>query len=211
VTSETFRSAPLIHRGSHAPWILGGAILAVALLATALGAYWLGRNTPGEQGAQEGASRFSARATGATSSGLEARTAEVEKRSVKEGPAPASSPEPEGASRFSPTEGATRFPTGATRFPSFPTGPSPSAAGAASPEPTPAVLPRTTTPAAPPQPTDPVLRLEGIVGSASDPVAVINGSLVGVGDLVTGYRVLRIDGDRVELGRDGRTILLKLR
>jgi hypothetical protein len=42
-------------------------------------------------------------------------------------------------------------------------------------------------------------------------VAVINGSLVGVGDLVAGYRVLRIDGDQVEVERDGRTVVLKLR
>jgi hypothetical protein len=218
--NDGFRAAAPVRRTHRAAWVAGGAVLAAALFFTALGAYWMGRNAPGEQGAQEGAQAGASRlAAEAASGGLKARTAEVEKRPVKESPAPASSSQERGSSQDGapregegPREGAAAR-EGASRFSP---GPFSSAAGAGSganpaPEPTPAVLPRATTPAAPPQPADPVLRLEGIVGSASDPVAVINGSLVGVGDSVAGYRVLRIHGDQVEVARDGRTIVLKLR
>jgi hypothetical protein len=40
------------------------------------------------------------------------------------------------------------------------------------------------------------------------PVAIVNGQLVRVGDLVDGARVVRIDPERVELEQAGRRLVL---
>jgi hypothetical protein len=53
--------------------------------------------------------------------------------------------------------------------------------------------------------------LEGIVASAVNPVAVIDGRLLSPGDRVQGFEVVSIGADRVELRRDGRVVTLALR
>jgi hypothetical protein len=62
-----------------------------------------------------------------------------------------------------------------------------------------------------PLPEGGALSLEGLVKSPTHPVAVINGRLLSPGDIVQGFEVLAIDGDQVELGRDGRRFTLALR
>jgi hypothetical protein len=58
---------------------------------------------------------------------------------------------------------------------------------------------------------EPELHLDGIVASATNPVAVVNGRLLGLGESIEGYRITRIDGAEVELERDGAKRVLKLR
>jgi hypothetical protein len=60
-------------------------------------------------------------------------------------------------------------------------------------------------------PPDPELHLDGIVASATNPVAVVNGRLLGLGESIEGYRITRIDGAEVELEKDGAKRILKLR
>lgn len=60
-------------------------------------------------------------------------------------------------------------------------------------------------------PAEPVLHLDGIVASATNPVAVVNGRLLGLGETIEGYLVTRIDGNEVELEKDGVKTLLRLR
>ena len=62
-----------------------------------------------------------------------------------------------------------------------------------------------------PRSETPPLRLEGIVASPTNPVAVVNGRLLGLGESIDGYRVTRIDSDQVELEKDGVKQILRLR
>ena len=55
------------------------------------------------------------------------------------------------------------------------------------------------------------IELGGIVYSETNPVAVLNGHVVGVGAYVEGFLVVAIDENRVELKNDQRTIVLTLR
>lgn len=55
------------------------------------------------------------------------------------------------------------------------------------------------------------LSLDGLISSATNPVAVINGRLLSPGDIVQGFEVLSIGDTQVELGRDGRRFTLALR
>ena len=54
------------------------------------------------------------------------------------------------------------------------------------------------------------IELGGIVYSETNPVAVLNGRIVGVGAVVEGFTVVGIEENHVELKNDGRTILLSL-
>lgn len=56
----------------------------------------------------------------------------------------------------------------------------------------------------------PPLKLQGILFHPSRPTAMINGKTVGIGDLVSGARVLRIDRQEVAVERDGKTEILTL-
>jgi hypothetical protein len=58
---------------------------------------------------------------------------------------------------------------------------------------------------------DPQLHLDGIVASATNPIAVVNGRLLALGESIEGYRVTRIDGNEVELEKDGAKTVLRLR
>lgn len=55
------------------------------------------------------------------------------------------------------------------------------------------------------------LGLGGIAWSELAPLAYLNGRLVGVGESVEGYRVARIERDRVHLEKAGRSLVLLLR
>ena len=70
----------------------------------------------------------------------------------------------------------------------------------AAPEPTPQ-------PAAPPK-AAPAFALEAVADQDGHPVAIVNGQLVRVGDLVDGARVVRIDPEQVELDQGGRRLVL---
>lgn len=62
-----------------------------------------------------------------------------------------------------------------------------------------------------PLPEGGTLSLDGVVSSATNPVAVINGRLLSPGDIVLGFEVLSIGATQVELRRDGRVVTLALR
>ena len=55
------------------------------------------------------------------------------------------------------------------------------------------------------------LELSGIAWSDVHPVAVISGSIVGVGDFVEGFKVVKIEPNSVELQGDGSTFSIRLR
>ncbi len=55
------------------------------------------------------------------------------------------------------------------------------------------------------------LGLGGIAWSEVAPLAYLNGRLVGVGESVEGYRIARIERDRVHLEKEGRAVVLLLR
>ena len=55
------------------------------------------------------------------------------------------------------------------------------------------------------------LELGGIVFSAENPVALINGRVVGPGSFVDGFEVVRIEETQVELEGEGRRVILQLR
>lgn len=92
------------------------------------------------------------------------------------------------------------------------TAPSPSAAqpGAATateaPREAARVAPVPETPAA--TPAAPVFALEAVADQEGHPVAIVNGQLVRVGDLVDGARVVRIAPEQVELDHGGRRVVL---
>ena len=50
--------------------------------------------------------------------------------------------------------------------------------------------------------------LQAVTAQDGQPVAIVNGQLVRVGDVIEGARVLRIDADAVELEKDGRRIVV---
>ncbi|MGE5278029.1 MAG: hypothetical protein ACM3SU_13610 [Acidobacteriota bacterium] len=55
------------------------------------------------------------------------------------------------------------------------------------------------------------IQLEGIVYNESSPAALINGRVLGPGGYVSGYTVIRIEPDRVELRDENGTIILTLK
>lgn len=55
------------------------------------------------------------------------------------------------------------------------------------------------------------LVLSGIAWSDTHPVAVISGSIVGTGDFVGGFKVVKIEPNSVELQRDESTFTIRLR
>ena len=57
-------------------------------------------------------------------------------------------------------------------------------------------------------PAAPAFALQAVAEQDGQPVAIVNGQLVRVGDLVGGARVLRIEREEVELERDGRRLVL---
>jgi len=61
--------------------------------------------------------------------------------------------------------------------------------------------------AAPPK-AAPEFALQAVADQDGHPVAIVNGQLVRVGDLVDGARVLRIDPEEVELEQGGRRLVL---
>ena len=54
------------------------------------------------------------------------------------------------------------------------------------------------------------LKLQGIFYRLSNPTALINGKTVGVGELVSGARVIRIEREAVTVERDGKVETLRL-
>ena len=88
----------------------------------------------------------------------------------------------------------------------------------------PVVRPRTDAPAPPvaasarpaapaPQPQAPpagatTYTLQAVTQQDGQPVAIVNGQLVRVGDVLEGGRILRIDADAVEIEKDGRRIVV---
>lgn len=55
------------------------------------------------------------------------------------------------------------------------------------------------------------LSLDGIVWSPRQPLAVINKSLVGIDDLVSGWTVVEIQRDKVVVEQEGRKEILKMK
>ncbi|MET0552990.1 MAG: hypothetical protein ABW221_08135 [Vicinamibacteria bacterium] len=62
--------------------------------------------------------------------------------------------------------------------------------------------------ATPAPPATPAFALQAVAEQDGQPVAIVNGQLVRVGDLVNGARVLRIEREEVELDQAGRRLLL---
>jgi hypothetical protein len=56
----------------------------------------------------------------------------------------------------------------------------------------------------------PALKLQSIIFRLRNPAAVINGQMLGVGDVVDGARLLRIERHAVTLEREGKTNVLEL-
>ncbi len=52
--------------------------------------------------------------------------------------------------------------------------------------------------------------LSGVIYDPVHPMAIINGSLVGVGDSVSGARILRIERDRVRIGFKGKEQTIRI-
>jgi hypothetical protein len=63
-------------------------------------------------------------------------------------------------------------------------------------------------PALAPAEPAPAFALQAVADQDGQPVAIVNGQLVRVGDLVGGARVLRIEREEVELEHDGRRLVL---
>ena len=55
------------------------------------------------------------------------------------------------------------------------------------------------------------IELGGIVWSETEPRALLNDRVLGVGGFVEGYEVTRIETDRVELKKDGATITVTVK
>ena len=73
----------------------------------------------------------------------------------------------------------------------------------------PVVGPAAPVPEAPaPAEAAPAFALQAVADQDGQPVAIVNGQLVRVGDLVGGARVLRIEREEVELEQDGRRLVL---
>ena len=70
--------------------------------------------------------------------------------------------------------------------------------------------PSTNAVAVPTPPAPPALKLQGIFYRLRNPTAMINGKTVGVGDFVSGARVLKIGRQEVVLERDGQTKTLTM-
>jgi hypothetical protein len=62
--------------------------------------------------------------------------------------------------------------------------------------------------AAPVAPVETTYTLQAVTEQDGQPVAIVNGQLVRVGDVVEGAHVLRIDAEAVQLEKDGRRIVI---
>jgi len=58
------------------------------------------------------------------------------------------------------------------------------------------------------QAVETTFQLQAVTQQDGQPVAIVNGQLVHVGDMVEGARVLRIDADSVEVEKDGRRFVI---
>jgi len=132
--------------------------------------------------------------------------------STKTLPAPASAPDAGaplvaanwiGTATTSPTTTAAVNVNASTAIPSpITTAPPPPVSASKTPEPLPST-PVVTTPLSD-------LKLQGIFYRLRRPTALIDGRIVSPGDLISGYRVTRIDRDSVKLMAGGRTNTLTL-
>jgi hypothetical protein len=87
--------------------------------------------------------------------------------------------------------------------------PTPTPAPAPAPEATPVVAAKPEPPiATPPPPSPPALKLQGIFYRTTNPTALISGNTVGVGETVSGARVLSITSQQVTLEWNGQKIVL---
>jgi hypothetical protein len=59
-----------------------------------------------------------------------------------------------------------------------------------------------------PTPAPPEFTLQAVTQQDGRPVAIVNGQLVRVGDVLQGARILRIEAEEVEIEVDGRRIVL---
>ena len=62
----------------------------------------------------------------------------------------------------------------------------------------------------PPAPAPPPLKLQGIFYRLSNPTVLINGKTLGVGEMVSGARVLKIERQDVTVEREGQKIILTM-
>jgi hypothetical protein len=60
----------------------------------------------------------------------------------------------------------------------------------------------------PATPVEPAYALQAVTEQDGQPVAIVNGQLVRVGDVLEGGRIVRIQADAVEIEKDGRRIVL---
>jgi hypothetical protein len=91
----------------------------------------------------------------------------------------------------------------------------PIVAAAPNPAPAPDVNATDAAPSAPATQADAAwpaeLKLMGIIASATNPMALINGQTVGVGDVIEGIRVTKIDRDKVVLEWNGQVKELRMK
>lgn len=59
-----------------------------------------------------------------------------------------------------------------------------------------------------PAPVEPTFALQAVTEQDGQPVAIVNGQLVRVGDMIEGAQVVRIDAQMVELTKDGRRFVV---
>lgn len=60
-------------------------------------------------------------------------------------------------------------------------------------------------PPPPPRPVMPSLKVTGLVWNTDQPRAIINGQIVGIGDMVQDVKILNISKDSIEILFDGKT------
>ncbi len=62
---------------------------------------------------------------------------------------------------------------------------------------------------APDQPPEPVFVLNGVVGGVGEPFAIINGTIVHLGETIDEATLLRVDSEAATLRRKGKTFVLR--
>ncbi|MBI5149676.1 MAG: hypothetical protein HZA28_02755 [Candidatus Omnitrophica bacterium] len=78
------------------------------------------------------------------------------------------------------------------------------------PQPSPVVVPPVELPRPIVQPQMPALNIGGIVWNTQHPQAIVNGQIVGVGDLVAGVRIVDIQKTGVTVSAGDRTVTIEM-
>ena len=205
--------APTRRRRAWMPAVLAGAIVAIVGIGLGLVLFRGGAPEPVPATAEPVAVEAPPAAAPPTASQpvlVEEGLPAPAQQAPPVGPEPA--PVPQAAAPSPPPPTAERRPAAPSQPPPRRIEPAPPAAVPS----TPSAVSTATDPGAPTYlrdadlPSGKRLSLTGIAYSAQ-PIAVINGTVVGPGEFVEGYAVAKIEPDRVELRSDEGTVVLLLR